>query len=118
MKPLILFIAFIFLFSSSWGDYTKDEIKKMWANTNHNFKVLFYVLDAENCYRSKKKFSACMMAFNNLLSQIKKDGKDDGCHQLRVSDTNKLEIVPFAKKRSPKIRKGKSGIHEETQRIL
>ena len=102
MNPFVLFFTFIFLFSTSWGIYTEDEIKKMWTDTNYGFENLFYTLDANLCYKSEKRFSACMMAFNDLLLKIKKEGEDDKFHQLRVSDTGELEIASIAEEDFPK----------------
>ena len=100
MKLSILF-SFIFLFSNSWGNYTEDEIKQMWTETNINFRAISQTLSAKQCYKSKERFSACLIVVNYFLSQIKKDNNDDVCYQLRVSDTNKLEIIPFVKKDLP-----------------
>ncbi len=92
-----LFIFFavssVFLFPSSWGDFTEDEKKQAWAETGFGFETLNQKLTVETCYESEKKFSACLMAFHQLLSE---DIKDES-HQLRVSDLNKLEIVPFSR---------------------
>ena len=106
MKLFILF-SFILLFSNSRGDYTEDEIKQMWTDTNLNFRVIFLAINTEKCHESKETFTPCMIALNNLLSKIKKDNKDDECYQLRVSNANnKLEIIPFQKKDLPKSKQG------------
>ena len=102
MKSSILFSISLFLFSNSWGSYTEDEIKQVWTKTKINFRVVFKELSAGKCYTSKKTLGACLVAINYLLSQIKKDNTDDTRHQLRVSNTNKLETVPFAKNDLPK----------------
>ncbi len=102
MKSLIFSFTLLFLFSNSWGNFTEAEIKQIWTKTKINFRVIFQELSAKKCYISKKKTSACLVAVNYLLSQIKKDNTDDICHQLRVSETNKLEIVLFAKNDLPK----------------
>ncbi len=102
MNPFVLFFTFIFLFSTSWGMYTEDEIKKMWTDTGYGFENLFYTLDANLCYKSEKKFSACLLAFNDLLLKIKKEGEDDKFHQLGVSDAGQLEITSIDKENFPK----------------
>ena len=95
VKLFTLFIvSSVFLFSSSWGDFTEDEIKKAWTETGFDFETLNGKLTVEICYQSEKKFSACLMAFHELLSEA----VEDEPHQLRVSPgLNKLEIVPFSK---------------------
>ena len=94
MKLFILFIvSSVFLFPNSWGDFTKDEIKRAWTDTGYNFETFSEFLKVEDCYESEKKFSACLMAFHQLLSEA----IEDETYQLRVSDLSKLKIVPFSK---------------------
>ncbi len=95
---VFFFIAFISSFSNSWGNYTEDDIKKIWADTNYNFEFLFETLNADYCYQSRRKFTACLMAFNELLASISRNGQEGEFYELRVSDTDKLKIVPFSKK--------------------
>ncbi len=101
MKLFALFFVLPLLIPNSWAAYTEDEIKQMWTDTNINFRAISPILSAKQCYKSKEKLSACLIAVNYLLSQIKMNNNDDTCHQLRVFDTNKLEIIPFAKNDLP-----------------
>ena len=112
MKFFVFFLTFLFLSSYSQGSYIEDEIKKIWADTNYNFKVLFFQLNKKTCFKSKKKFSACMLAFNDLLSKIKRDDTGNEYYQLRVSDTDKskLEIVSFAKEDIPESKEEKTAL--------
>ena len=73
---VFFFIAFLFSFSNSRGNHTEDDIKKMWTDTNYNFEFLFETLNADYCYQSGRKFTACLMAFNELLTSIKRDGQE------------------------------------------
>ncbi len=98
---LCFIIVFLLSFSNLWANYTEDEIKKMWVDTEFDFKALFQRLNARKCHKSEKKFGECLMAFNELLLSIKRDGKDGESYQLRVSETNELEIVFFSKKNFP-----------------
>ena len=92
MNSVVFFILIIFSFSSSWGNFSESEIKKAWTETGYSFEILFEDLGAEHCYKSEKRFSACLMAFHELLSTA---GKGDS-YQLRVSGSN-LEIVSFSR---------------------
>ncbi len=96
MKVFIL-IFFILLFSNSWGIFSDDEIKQAWRDTGYNFREVFKDLKKENCYESEKKFSACLMVFHRLLSI----GREDESYQLRVSETDKLEIIPYSRPDHP-----------------
>ncbi len=96
VRLFILFaVSSVFLLPSSWGDFTEDEIKQAWTETGFGFERLTTqeFLTVETCYESEKKFGACLMVFHQLLSE----DIEDESHQLRVSDLNKLEIVPFSK---------------------
>ena len=106
MKPFVFSFTLLFLFSNLWGFYTEDEIRRMWTETGMNFRAISRPLSSKQCYRSRKRFGACLIAVNELLSQIKRDGNDDLCYQLRVSNAGELGIVPFAKKDLPQSKEG------------
>lgn len=103
MKRYVFFIFFAFSFSNLWGSFSEAEIKKAWTDTGYDFEVLFKVLNADYCSQSEKRFSACLMAFNGLLSSIKADSKNQSgeFYQLRISDSGRLEIVSLKKEDYP-----------------
>ncbi len=93
INPLVFFILIIFIFLDSWGrSLSEGEIKKAWTETGYSFEILFEDLGVEHCYKSEKRFSACLMAFHGLLSTAKKGES----YQLMVSESDKLEIIPFS----------------------
>lgn len=104
MKQFVFFIIFVFSFSNLWGEFSEAEIKKAWTDTGYNFRVLFDGLNADYCSQSERRFASCLMAFNDLLSSIKTNNKSQPAefYQLRVSEINRLEIVPFQKQDYPK----------------
>lgn len=90
MVRLILFLVFIFSFTSSWGQ--KLDIKKIWAETNYNLDILFNQdLTVEKCYSSEKEFIGCMMAFEELLLPEPHHIKVNGLN-LKITQLNKDEI--------------------------
>ncbi len=99
MKPFLFFvICFTFSFSNLWGQsFTKDEVKQAWTNTGYDFKTLAQLLEPSYCYESEKTFTSCLMAFHRLFSTA----MEEEPHQLKVSDLNKLEIVPFSRPDNP-----------------
>lgn len=96
MTRLIVFLIFIFSFTSSWGQQMIDA-KKLWAETNYNFDILFSQhLNAQRCYSSEKEFVGCMMAFQKLVLS---KGKDK-FHHIKVNELN-FEIVPLSLEEIP-----------------
>ena len=108
MTRLILFLVFVFSFTSLWGQ-TEDMKKKVWAETNYNFDILFNRhLTAQKCYSSEKEFVGCMMAFQELVLLSKKDKP----HHIEVNGLN-LEIVPLILEKKPETMEEKREFNEK-----
>ncbi len=102
----VLFFLIVFTFSSSskaFYDFTKRELKEAWRDSGFN-SMFFRLRMKRQCYTSstdtqKVSFSSCMIALHYLVSSITKDKP----MQVRVSPSNKLEIVPYPDGQTPEI---------------
>ena len=103
-KTFVLFTFFIFLLSDSQGRFSEDEINQAWTETGYSFETLTKELTMESCYKSEITFSACLMAFHELLARAIKNES----YQLKVSDLNALEIVPFSIPNQPTLKEFRS----------
>ncbi len=94
-RVVLVFVFFIILFSKALGQryLTNEELKQVWRNTGFDLNSFLQEMN-KKCHKSEKFFSACMMAFHELFSRI--DGNNP--QQLRVSNLNELEIVPYTEK--------------------
>ena len=66
--------------------------KRAWKETGLNLN--FFQEEMSECHRSEKHFSACMMAFHELVLNLDKNNPQ----QVRVSNSNKLEIASYPEK--------------------
>ncbi len=91
----VTFLIIILFFSNSWGDIEK----KAWRETGYKLHHFFSALSDRgfSCYDSEKLFGACLMALQRLILFT-----GDEFYQLRVSDSNTLEIVPSPEESRPK----------------
>ena len=94
MKKIISPIV-VLLFFNSWGNIEK----KAWRETGYKLHHFFSALsDRESsCYDSEKFFGACLMALQRLIFFT-----GDKFYQLRVSDSNTLEIISGPEESRPK----------------
>ena len=90
MNQYVFFII-LFLSMNSQAFFTKTEVKRAWTETGFNFGTLFRELNVNHCSQSEKRFSACLMTFHELLLSA----REGESYQLRISDFNELEIIPF-----------------------
>ena len=108
IRILFFLTAFSFSLSSkAFYDFTKKELKETWKDSGFN-SMFFHLRMKHQCYTSstdtQKIFSSCMMALHYLVSSITKDKP----MQVRVSTSNKLEIVPYPEGQVPEIPRDKS----------
>ncbi len=87
----LFFILSLSLSLNSRASFAEVEAKQAWTKTGFNFEILFHELNVDHCYQNEKRFSACLMAFHELLLSA----REDESYQLRVSSLNELEIIPF-----------------------
>ncbi len=97
MKTISFFIAFIFSFSGFFGEPAKgNETSQAWRETGFNMDFFLMKMKTQ-CHKDEKSFAGCAMTLNHLFSNV--DANDP--RQLRVSDLNQLEMVPYPEKESP-----------------
>ncbi len=91
-RTLCFFIAFILLIPNTFGRYTEQELREIWRKTG--FRLEFVLLHMrEYCHTSEKQFVACMTNLHWLLSNVDQDNP----RELRISDSNTLDVVPYSK---------------------
>ena len=93
-RVIFFFIFFLFLLSHAQGDRgaTEGEEKRAWRETGLDLN--FFREKMGECHISEKNFSACMMAFHELVLNL----DENNPQQVRVSGSNKLEIAPYPEK--------------------
>ncbi len=75
-------------------DIKKERLKREWRETGFNLDFVITTM-INRCHHSEKLFVACMMSFHQMVSTANKDDP----RQLRVSDLNELEIIPYPEKK-------------------
>ncbi len=97
MNRITLFsIVFVFLFPKiSARELTQEEQRKLWMDTGFNLDFVLTEM-RQHCCLSEKNFSACMIGLDWLFSNANKDNP----HELQISDSGKLEVVPLSEKKN------------------
>ncbi len=94
---MIRIISFLIIFSffNAFGRFIAEErLKIEWRETGFNLDFVITTMISQ-CHNSEKLFTACMMSFHQMVS----NANEDDPWQLRVSDLNELEIVPYPEKK-------------------
>ncbi len=55
------------------GGFTQDEIKRAWKDVGYNIEVWFLAVNVNYCYESERRFTGCLMSFNQLLLTAMED---------------------------------------------